>query len=176
MKFSLSLSLVGFCLLSCNSIQTTVAPESALPSVPHHLLRATPQPEADLNVLSRDYAVAEIAINNAVLTGNKATLKLGLESPIITIKQKAVEAIPETTDEDFVPSLIAALQSNQGLMAGGTEIQILQNNLNVSVIVAIATLTKMKFKVSEHPTSAEVSEVILRSQEWCKKRAAKSSD
>jgi hypothetical protein len=129
--------------------------------------RNTPMKQDD-KILSRDLSIAENALNKAILGKDKDTIKLGLKNPVFTIRQKTVEAIAELKDESFVPELVEALQENQGLIAGGSEAQIMQDDLNQSIVYAISRLTRQKFKLSNPISSQEIKEVLDKSQNWCK--------
>lgn len=92
-------------------------------------------------ILSKDYAVAEMALDKAILEKDKKTLKLGLKSQFFSIKQKTVQAITEIEDKSFVPDLISAFQENQTIFSGGTETRGMQDNLNKAIAFALEKLT-----------------------------------
>jgi hypothetical protein len=119
-------------------------------------------------ILSGDYNIAEKALKEAVLEKNKTTIKRGLKSQFLDIKIKTVKAIAELNDETFVPHLIKALQDNQGIIGGGSEVQVLQDSLNKTIISTLERFTTLKFKVSEPLTSENIKEVLDKTQDWCK--------
>jgi HEAT repeat protein len=118
-------------------------------------------------ILSKDYQIARKALDKAVLEKDLETIKLGLKNPILDIRKKTVEAMAKIGDETFVPNLIVALEQNQGIIAGGSEIQSLQNKLNEIIISTLEKLTKLKFNISEKLSSEDIDEVIRKSREWC---------
>lgn len=120
------------------------------------------------SISSKDYAVAEKALNKAILEKDKKTIKLGLQSRYFPIRQKTVEAIANIKDETFVPNLIKSLQGNQGIIAGGTETEVMQNDLNEVIVSALQKLTKLKFKVSKPLSTEDINEVLDKSQDWYK--------
>jgi TPP-dependent indolepyruvate ferredoxin oxidoreductase alpha subunit len=90
-----------------------------------------------------------------------------LKSRYFPIKQKAAEAITEIKDENFIPDLIKSLDGNQGIVAGGTETEVMQNDLNKAIISALECLTKLKFNVTYPLSDENIKEVLDKSQKWC---------
>lgn len=122
----------------------------------------------DDNILSKDYSVAEKALNKAVLEKDKETIRLGLKSPIFSIKQKTAEAIAEIKDKTFVPSLIEALEKNQGVIAGGSEAEVMQQELNKAIVYALEQLTGLQLLFSENLSADDIQRILNESREWWK--------
>lgn len=162
-------AMVCICFAGCNSLETSLAHTEGHPST-QSTQPTTMLEQRDDDILSRDYAVAEKALNKAVLEKNHATIRRGLENPILPIQQKTAEAISEIDDETFVPNLIIALRKNQSVMAGGSEIRGLQNKLDLTLIAALEKLTKIEFGVSEKLSTNDIEGVIKKSEEWWAKR------
>ncbi len=120
----------------------------------------------DDKILSKDYVAAEKALVRAILEKDKETLKLGLKSQFFPIKQKTVEAITEIEDKTFVPDLINALQENQSIFTGGTETEVMQNDLNKTTVFSLSRLTGLKFDASEQLSSGEINKVLEESRKW----------
>jgi hypothetical protein len=125
----------------------------------------TPSTEQN-NIISKDYLIAEKSLKKAVLEKDKKTLKVGLRSSFLTIRQKIVEAIIELNDKTFVADLIESLQANQIILDGGTETQIEQSELDRTIIRGLESLTKIDFKVSKELSIENIAEIIKRSQDW----------
>jgi hypothetical protein len=117
-------------------------------------------------ILSSDYQSAKDALDNAVLKNDIKTIRLGLKNRINTIQQATVKALAKLKDKDSVPNLIECLKSNQGVFSGGTETEIMQRDLNISIIFALSTITELTFDASKSPTSDEIEKVITESQNW----------
>jgi HEAT repeat protein len=117
-------------------------------------------------ILSKDHATAEKALDKAILEKDKHTIKLGLRNQSFLIRQKTVEAIGEIGDESFVPDLIRSLRGNQGIVTGGTETEVMQNDLNRAIISALEQLTKLEFEVSIPLSDEDIRKVTDKSQNW----------
>lgn len=171
MKSTINLFLlITFCI-GLNGCTTNLETSMAQTKEPFINKQPTPQKspqmEQDSNILNNDYTVAEKALNKAVLEKNKDTVRLGLKSPILDIRKKTVETIVQFNDVTFVPNLIVALQENQGIIGGGSETQVLQSKLNVTIISALEHLTKLKFKLSKPLSPEDIQEILKKIQEWC---------
>lgn len=165
---------VGFLLIVCNGCNIQ---NSDLTS----LVVNTPSPmsEAQKNqndILSKNYDLAAKTLEKAIAEKDRKIIRLGLKNPILPIRQKAAEATAEIGDIEAVPPLIDALEFNRGIMAGGTEAQIMQNDLNKAIISALEELTKLKFMVSDEISAEDVRKVIERSREWWKDNQPNPSD
>lgn len=105
-------------------------------------------------ILSKNYRVAKWALDKAVSEKDIATIRLGLKGFSFSIKQDAVLVIKQLDDKSFVPDLIEALDKNQGIIDGGSEVQSFQQELNITIISALKQLTDLKFSYSKgSPTS-----------------------
>jgi hypothetical protein len=170
MKWTVYFLFVIFVIsgISCTNLDTraTEIKESFITDKP--AAPKSPVMEQDNNIVSKDYNTAQKALKKAALEKNKKTIKKGLESPIITIRQKTAEVILELNDVSFVPSLIDALQGNQVIIDGGTEMKLFQQDLDKAIISALEYLTKLKFNLSNPISSKDINEVLDKSQEWCK--------
>lgn len=124
----------------------------------------------DDNILSKNYSTAEKALNKAVLAKDKETIRLGLKSPIFSIKQKTVEAMTKINDKTFVPNLIEALEENQGVIAGGSEAEIMQQELNKAIISALEQLTGLQLLTSENMSADDIQRILNESREWWRTR------
>jgi hypothetical protein len=156
------------CFTSCTNLEPGMTQAKEPFEIQQPATQTTPVIEQDNNILSKDYAVAEKALNKAFLEKNNNIVRLGLKNSILSIRLKTVEAIREINNETFVPSLIEALQENQILLEGGSEIQSFQEELNKTIISTLEQLTKLKFNLSNPISSKDIKEVLDKSQEWCK--------
>lgn len=129
--------------------------------------------EQDDGILSRNYATAERALHTAIAEKDLPTLRRGLRSTFFPIKQRSIEALTETKNKLLVVDLIDALRANQAIFSGGTETEVMQNDFNRSLILAIEKLTGLKFKVSAPITSSEVKIVVEKTQAWWKEHERK---
>lgn len=119
-------------------------------------------------ILNKNYSTAEAALNKAIKEKNNETIRLGLRSQILPIRQKTAEAISNTDVKTFVPDLVKALRENQGIISGGTETQLLQQDLNRAIITAIENLTDIQFNVTTDLSPDEVKKFIRITEKWCK--------
>lgn len=126
----------------------------------------------DNSILSKDYNIAEKALNKAVLEKDKETIKLGLRSPILTIKQKTVEVIADTQDKTFVPNLIEVLEKNQSSIAGGSEARVMQQDLDKAIIFSLEQLTGLQMlpsgslSTSDRLSSDDIQQALNKSRRW----------
>ncbi|HSK74637.1 MAG TPA: hypothetical protein VK892_23255 [Pyrinomonadaceae bacterium] len=166
----------GLCLLlilcinlfSCAESQDSLAQtENVLKPTPTNSQKDMSINQED-NILSKNYSVAEKALNRAILQKDKKTLRLGLKSPIFTIKQKTVETIADISDETFIPSLIEVLEKNQGTVAGGNEVKVMQQDLNKAIVLALEQLTGLQFLFSEKLSANDIQRILNESREWWK--------
>lgn len=171
MKCATNLFLIAMLCLSlngCSNLETGIAQTKE----PSEVEQTTAQKSASIqnkkDILSDDYATAEKALKKSVLEKNKDTIKLGLKSPILDIRKKTAEAIAKTDEETFIPNLIEALEQNQGIIGGGSEIQSLQNELNETIVSTLEQLTKLTFKVSEPLSPEDIQKILKESREWWK--------
>lgn len=139
-------------------------PASAAASTP----TSTPAPAACASdILSRNFQTAEKALGQALTEKDAATIKLGLKSPILSIRLKTAEAVQDLDDKSYVPSLIDALEETCcAMIDGGTETQMMQKDLNRTLVDALEKLTKTKFNLPEDLSPRDFEEVIKRSREW----------
>lgn len=171
MKCATNLFLIILLCISlngCSNLETSIAQTNEPSAVEQTTAFQDASIQNDNKILSEDYAIAEKALNKAVLKKNKDTIKLGLKSPIPDIRKKTVEAIAKIGNEAFVPNLIVALEQNQGIIAGGSEIQSLQNKLNEIIISTLEQLTKLKFNISKPLSPEDIKEVLDKTKDWCK--------
>ncbi len=158
----------------------------------HHL--ATKRPTAQQSppmeqvndILSKDYQLAEQALEMAILAKNRNTIGLGLKSMFFNVKIKAAQTIAAIDERSLVPNLVEALQRNQGVISGGAETQMMQNDFNAAVVSALEHITKLKFRVSERLasedlrgyrpfSSAEIHEVFDKTRDWCESNNCSSN-
>jgi hypothetical protein len=156
------------CLNGCSNFETSMAQTKEPLITEQPTPQKSPPTEQDNDILSNDYTIAGKALDKAILEKDKNTIRVGLKSEFLDIRKKAVETIEEFNDETFVPNLIVVLQENQGLIGGGTETQIQQDNLNKAIISALEHLTKLEFKVSTPLSFEDIEGILKESQEWWK--------
>jgi len=96
-------------------------------------------------ILSKDYSVAEKALNKAVNEKDSATLALGLKAFSLEIRNRAVIELTKFDDRSLVVDLLDALKTNQTAMSGGSETEGIQRELNRSIINALTKFTDLKF-------------------------------
>jgi hypothetical protein len=156
--------LVG--LSSCTASQEGLEQTQDLSkTVQMNSLENIPMKQDD-GILSKDYAIAEKALVKAILEKDKKTIKLGLKSQFFPIKQKTVKAITEIKDKTFVLDLIIALHGNQSIFTGGTETEVMRNDLNKVVVFALEQLTGLRFHSSENLSPEDIQKILKKSREW----------
>ena len=111
-------------------------------------LSATPPADLEPIILGADYDKAEAALMQAISEKQRETIQSGLKSRFIGLQIRSAEALAEINDKSSVAALVEALSQNQGVRGGGTEDQVLQQNLNKAIILALAKLTELKFQIS----------------------------
>lgn len=146
-------------------------------------VRPSPTPPAVLEhqILGDDYNKAEAALKQAISGKKVKIVQLGLKARSLDLKIKAAEALAKLNDKSSVPALVEALSQNQGIIGGGTETQVLQQDLNQAIILALAKLTKLEFKVSRRMAnkrfdthapifstfeSDEIEDVLDKTRKW----------
>lgn len=131
--------------------------------------------QQDAPILSKDYSIAERALNRAALEKDSATLVSGLKAISLEIRNRAVIELTKFDDRSLVVDLLDALKSNQTLMSGGSETEGMQRELNRSIINALTKFTGLKFDYvtdysllpcfSQCPTP-EIERVIQETKAW----------
>ena len=145
--------------------------EIATPSV-------TPPGGVEERIRVLDSSTANAALDEAILERDVNMIQIGLKSRSLFVKIRAAETLAEVGGDSSVCPLVEALEFNQGLIGGGTEVQILQNQFSQALVVTLEKLTSMKFKVSDRiadklissytPFSPEeMKEIISKTQKWC---------
>lgn len=123
------------------------------------------------DIVSKNYDTAMKALKVAVASRDTKSIRMGLTNPIFSIRTASAKALGELCDAACVPALIAGLENNQGGVAGGTEIQIFQTELNREIIAALKKLTSLDLSVtSDTPSRKEIAEIIVRVRKWEKDR------
>lgn len=61
-----------------------------------------------------------------------------------------------------------ALEDNQSVMSGGTETEIMQQELNTAIVSALEQLTGLQFPSSENLSKDDIQKVVKQSREWWK--------
>jgi hypothetical protein len=154
-------------LSGCNNFETSLV--ATKESDKFEQVKVTPESiKQTSEILSKDYTTAEKALKKAVTEKDEKTIRLGLKSPILTIRKKTVEAIAGLGDKMLVSELINTLSGNQILLDGGTETKIIQDDLDKAIISALEKLTEIKFKVSERISPEDIAEILRLSREWLK--------
>jgi hypothetical protein len=120
----------------------------------------------DNEILSKDHFIAKKALEKAILEKDKHTIKLGLSNQSFLIRQKTVEAIAEIGDESYVPDLVRSLRGHQGIVTGGTETEVMRDDLNRAIISALEQLTNLEFEVSIPLSDEDIRKVTDKSQNW----------
>ncbi len=131
----------------------------------------------EISILSKYYYPAERAFEKAVLEKDKTTLRLGLKAFSLVLRAKVVREIKQFDDKSFVPDLIVALEANQGIMSGGSEIVSFQNQLNKEIVLALEKLTELKFPYFDDSPSSEdifkspqkdIERILKEIRNWCR--------
>src|ERR1700674_2893298 len=81
-------------------------------------------------ILSDNYSVAKGVLDENRRKKDTRLVCLSLSNASLLIKKLAAEALKEIGDKSSVSCLIEALENNQVVYTGGTETQILQQQLN----------------------------------------------
>lgn len=126
-------------------------------------------------VLSKDFQTAKTALEKAGAEKDLNTVRLGLKAFMLEIKKQSVETIVKLNDKASVPDLIKALEANQTIMSGGTETELLQQELNTAIVSALRRFTKLEFAYLGNKPIApcfekcpddKVRKVIKESLDW----------
>jgi hypothetical protein len=117
-------------------------------------------------ILSKDFAVAKEALNENKRLKNVEMIRLSLKHYSLIIKRLAAEDLAELGDKGSVPSLIEALEKNQGLMRGGIETLGLQAELNSAIVSTLGKLTGMSFPSQKSLTGTQIKQVIEQAKLW----------
>jgi hypothetical protein len=126
-------------------------------------------------ILSNNYKVAKAAFDKAVAEKDKRTLRLGLQKNSLNLKLLIVQAIKQFDDKSFVPDLIKALEDNQSIMSGGSEIKAAQQELNKEIISDLKQLTGLQFPYLTDESTVpcfsdcppkDIQKVLKDSREW----------
>jgi hypothetical protein len=116
--------------------------------------------EQSTSILSADFAVAEQALSEGVKNGDVDLVGLALGNPHLEIKLQATEALGHMGDKKSIPQLWEALEENQVYYTGGSEIKILQVELNKALVNALQKLTGVDYGIVDPASAADIQRVL----------------
>jgi HEAT repeat protein len=116
------------------------------------------------NMASADFQSAKQRLDEAVKSGDAATLRAVLQHPSLILRREAAEALVQMGGTDNVPHLIEALEKNQGRRSDGSESELMQAELNTALISALGKITGLEFAAPP-----DVSQVVQQSRGWLQK-------
>ena len=145
MRFTVATSIVFLCLV----------------------LSATSEEAQNLKtrIHSKDYLTAKAAVEEASQHRNVNLVCEALAHPSLQIRLIAVGEIQKIGNSEVVQSLLDALRANQAKYTGGSETEVLQNELNSKIILELQKLTKLDLN------EKHISRVINDVEIWTKANA-----
>lgn len=117
-------------------------------------------------ILSKDFNEASEALEENVRRKKSGLVRMSLQHPSLIIKRRAAEALRKLKDRASVPSLIEALELNQAVYVGGTETELLQDELNRAIVSALVEVTGIDVQLGPTLSDRKISEVITKSKKW----------
>lgn len=145
------------------------------------------------DILSRDHKVSIEALEKAILEHDTEVVQLGLKSALsFEIKKRAAEYLAQTDDKKFVANLTDALSQSRSHGVGGTETQLMQNDLRWTLITGLEKLTGLQFGASEETFAGnivklkdrriddetigkEIERIVKECREWLKEKPLASA-
>jgi hypothetical protein len=124
-------------------------------------------------ILNKDFKTAMSALEENMLQKNTSLVCLSLKHPSLIIKLKAASALNKMGAKTAIPHLIQALEDNQVVRSGGTEVQLLQKELNEPIILALTKMTDKQVPSGKIHSDADIQNVINESKEWWEKNKLK---
>lgn len=122
--------------------------------------------EVQETILSKDFAVAKKALDDSREQKRVVAIRMGLKSQFLDIRREAANAIKELQDKPSVPFLTEALENNQVRYTGGSETQLMQAELNKSLLSALQTLTGLNLIEGRTLSDALIQIAIQEYKRW----------
>jgi PBS lyase HEAT-like repeat len=122
--------------------------------------------EMQEKILSKDFAVAKKALDDNRQQKRVMAIRMSLKSQFLNIRKEAADAIRELQDKPSVPALIEALENNQVRYTGGSETQLMQAELNKSLLSGLQTLTGLNLTEGRELSDTQIKKAIQESKLW----------
>lgn len=118
------------------------------------------------NILSNDFQVASKALDENVKENDLKSICVSLRSPFFQIRVRAAKSLQKHNLSALVNELITAYENNQVEYTGGSEIEVMQKELDDEVFKTLEIFTGI-------PRKAKDSDSILSYKDWLNKNSPK---
>ena len=122
--------------------------------------------ESTTPIRSLDFTAAKALLDGAVRDRDSRRIGLLLVHPSLILRRQAADALGQIGGKADVPELIAALEANQVVYGGGTEEQVLKEDLNGALIAALQRLTGHDLGPVDPASDAEVRRALEAARQW----------
>jgi hypothetical protein len=128
------------------------------------------QPISENPILSKDYWTAKRALDESIQKEDSQDIRLGLKSSFVELKIESVEAMKKLNCEDFLLDLVETLKNNR-VELRGTELQVLQRELDKTIILALEKITGLYLlPLGKELMESDIENAIENCQKWWKSR------
>jgi hypothetical protein len=117
-------------------------------------------------ILSKDFLTAQTALEENKKLKNVQAVCLSLEHPSLVIKRQAAEALQALKDKAAIKCLVSALEKNQVVLLGGSEMKIEQGRLNESIVSAINAITGLSLPAHPQLSQEKVRKIKAKTEQW----------
>jgi hypothetical protein len=158
--------LVGMIIsvASCSLLCHEVDGKNIIPRQPSAVNK-----EMQEKILNKDFTIAKKALDENKKQRWAIAIRMSLKNQSLIIRQQAADALKELQDKPSVPDLIEALENNQVRYTGGSETQLMQSELNKSLLSALQTLTGLDLIEGRELTTAQIQKAIQECKNWWNK-------
>jgi hypothetical protein len=122
--------------------------------------------ESTTPIRSLDFAAAKGLLDGAIRDRDSRRVGLLLVHPSLILRRQAADALGQFGGRPDVPELIAALEANQVVYGGGTEDQVLKEDLNAALIAAVQKLTGLDLGPVDPASDADIRRALEAARKW----------
>ena len=119
-------------------------------------------------ILSNDYRVAERALEENASRKDIKAICLSLKHRTLSIRRKAADALGVIRAKESVTCLTEALEELQSFIPFDSEAGVLKDQLNGSLVKALAAITGMELPTKKKFSDSDVKKIVSRVREWQK--------
>ena len=118
--------------------------------------------ENKAQILSNDYRVAERALEENVKRKDVKAICLSLKHRTLSIRRKAADALGVIRAKESVTCLTEAMEGLQSYMPFDTEAAIFKDELNNSLVRALAAITGLDLPTKKKMSDSEAQKIVSR--------------
>ena len=116
--------------------------------------------------------MAERALEENVKRKDSKAVCLSLKHRTLSIRRKAADALGASRARESVTCLTEAMEGLQSYMPFDTEAEFLKDELNNSLVRALAAITGLDLQAKKRMSDSEAQKIVSRVREWQKTHPA----